>query len=86
MQTYPRLKKIAEKIVSVQRLELRPRRSKGIYKIVAYFRGYGWLQINLAKEIHCDVITAGMRGTHPVSIRDMHETTIKILAEVDSPV
>ena len=30
MQTYPRLKKIAGKIVSVQSLELRPRRSKGI--------------------------------------------------------
>jgi len=33
--------------------------------------GYGWLQINLAKEIHCVNITAGMRGTRPVSIRDI---------------
>jgi len=47
---------------------------------------YGWLQISLAKEMHCDVITAGMRGTHPISIRDMLERTIKILAEIDSPV
>ena len=48
VQTYPRLKKIAEKIVSVQRLELRPRRSKGIRYIFSNIQGSCLLQGHMA--------------------------------------
>ena len=48
VQTYPRLKKIAGKIVSVQRLELGPRRSKGIRYIFSNIQDSCLLQGHMA--------------------------------------